>query len=167
MKVAFTVSDPFLISLHRDEFWRLIEGPVDLLFCNLEEARSLTGKHDPVECAREIHRHAENVALTLGPALIAAGYLLGRGQFGFLPDRRPKPPAPGAERSTAAEPAAVPDLTTATDLWAIRSMRCVPRSSFCNGNETRPWRTSIAIFPSASLHRRTPSCTLNAAGCCG
>jgi sugar/nucleoside kinase (ribokinase family) len=67
VKVAFTVSDPFLISAHRDEFWKLIEGPVDLLFCNLEEARSLTGRHDPVECAIEIHRHAENVALTLGP----------------------------------------------------------------------------------------------------
>jgi sugar/nucleoside kinase (ribokinase family) len=66
VKVAFTVSDPFLISQHRDEFWSLIEGPVDLLFCNLEEARSLTGKHDPVECAMQIHQHAENVALTLG-----------------------------------------------------------------------------------------------------
>jgi sugar/nucleoside kinase (ribokinase family) len=66
VKVAFTVSDPFLISAHREEFWRLIEGPVDLLFCNLEEARSLTGKHDPIDCATEIHRHAENVALTLG-----------------------------------------------------------------------------------------------------
>jgi sugar/nucleoside kinase (ribokinase family) len=67
VKVAFTVSDPFLISQHREEFWRLIEGPVDLLFCNLEEARSLTGCQDPVDCATEIHRHAENVALTLGP----------------------------------------------------------------------------------------------------
>jgi sugar/nucleoside kinase (ribokinase family) len=67
VKVAFTVSDPFLIKAHRDEFWALIEGPVDLLFCNLEEARSLTGKQDPIECATEIHRHAENVALTLGP----------------------------------------------------------------------------------------------------
>jgi sugar/nucleoside kinase (ribokinase family) len=67
VKVAFTVSDPFLINAHREEFWRLIEGPVDLLFCNLEEARSLTGMHDPIECATEIHRHAENVALTLGP----------------------------------------------------------------------------------------------------
>jgi sugar/nucleoside kinase (ribokinase family) len=66
VKVAFTVSDPFLISAHRDEFWALIEGPVDLLFCNLEEARSLTGRHNPIECATEIHRHAENVALTLG-----------------------------------------------------------------------------------------------------
>ncbi len=66
VKVAFTVSDPFLIAHNRDEFWALIEGPVDLLFCNLEEARSLTQKHDPVECAVEIHRHAENVALTFG-----------------------------------------------------------------------------------------------------
>lgn len=67
VKVAFTVSDPFLIQNFREEFWELIEGPVDLLFCNLEEARSLTGKTDPVDCAHEIHRHAENVALTLGP----------------------------------------------------------------------------------------------------
>jgi len=67
VKVAFTVSDPFLIHNFKDEFWRLIEGPVDLLFCNLEESRALTGMQDPIECAREIHRHAENVALTLGP----------------------------------------------------------------------------------------------------
>lgn len=66
VKVAFTVSDPFLIQYHRDEFLKLIEGPVDLLFCNLDEARALTGKYDAIECAREIHRHAENVALTMG-----------------------------------------------------------------------------------------------------
>ncbi|TWU07375.1 5-dehydro-2-deoxygluconokinase [Symmachiella macrocystis] len=66
VKVAFTVSDPFLINLFKDDFWKLIEGPVDLLFCNLEEARSLTGKQDAIDCAQEIHRHAENVALTLG-----------------------------------------------------------------------------------------------------
>jgi hypothetical protein len=67
VKVAFTVSDPFLIQLFRDEFLALIEGPVDLLFCNLDEARSLTGIEDTISCAREIHRHAPNVALTLGP----------------------------------------------------------------------------------------------------
>ncbi len=66
VKVALTVSDPFLIDLYRDEFWKLIEGPVDLLFCNLEEARSLTKKEDPIDCAHEIHQHAENVAMTLG-----------------------------------------------------------------------------------------------------
>lgn len=67
IKVAFTVSDPFLIQYHKDEFWSLIEGPVDLLFCNLEEARALTGHHDALACAQEIHQHADNVALTLGP----------------------------------------------------------------------------------------------------
>ncbi len=66
VKVAFTVSDPFLINLFRDEFQQLIEGPVDLLFCNLEEARSLTGKHDAVDCAQLIHKHVPNLALTLG-----------------------------------------------------------------------------------------------------
>ena len=67
VKVALTVSDPFLIKLFKDQFWELIEGPVDLLFCNLEEARSLSDREDPIECARHIHRHAADVALTLGP----------------------------------------------------------------------------------------------------
>ncbi|QDT53118.1 5-dehydro-2-deoxygluconokinase [Caulifigura coniformis] len=66
VKVAFTVSDPFLIQYFRDQFRELIEGPVDLLFCNLDEARALTGLHDPIECAQAIHEHAENVAMTLG-----------------------------------------------------------------------------------------------------
>ncbi|MCA9070994.1 MAG: adenosine kinase, partial [Planctomycetaceae bacterium] len=66
VKVAFTASDPFLIHNYRDEFWELIKGPVDLLFCNLEEARALTTFDDPIECAREIHKHSENVAMTLG-----------------------------------------------------------------------------------------------------
>ena len=66
VKVAFTISDPFLVSLHRELFWDLIRGPVDLLFCNLEEARSLTGLIDPIDCAQKIHQHAADVALTLG-----------------------------------------------------------------------------------------------------
>lgn len=64
--VAFTVSDPFLIDLFRDEFWQLIQDSVDLLFCNLDEARSLTGNEDPVDCAHAIHHHCRNVAMTLG-----------------------------------------------------------------------------------------------------
>jgi sugar/nucleoside kinase (ribokinase family) len=65
VKVAFTVSDPFLIQHHRDEFWSLIEGPVDLLFCNLQEAQALTGQENAIDCAYEIHKHTENVALTM------------------------------------------------------------------------------------------------------
>jgi len=66
VKVAFTVSDPFLINLFRDDFIKLIEGPVDLLFCNEEEAKSLAQKDDPVECAQWLHEHSDNVAMTLG-----------------------------------------------------------------------------------------------------
>ena len=66
VKVAFTASDPFLVNMLRDEIWKLIEGPVDLFFCNEEEAKSLTGKEDAIECAAAIHQHCENVAMTLG-----------------------------------------------------------------------------------------------------
>ncbi|NOX55142.1 MAG: adenosine kinase [Planctomycetes bacterium] len=64
--VALTASDPWLVEQMRDEFWELIRGPVDLLFCNLDEAQSLTGKKTPLDCAQAIHQHAANVALTLG-----------------------------------------------------------------------------------------------------
>ena len=66
VKVAFTASDPFLVNMIRDEIWDLVTGPVDLFFCNEEEAKSLTGEEDPINCAAKIHEHAENVALTLG-----------------------------------------------------------------------------------------------------
>ncbi len=65
-KVAFTASDPFLVNMIREEIWDLITGPVDLFFCNEQEAKSLTGETDPIACAAKIHEHAENVALTLG-----------------------------------------------------------------------------------------------------
>ncbi|MDX8389101.1 MAG: adenosine kinase [Mariprofundaceae bacterium] len=66
VKVALTVSDPFLIDLCHQEFIDLIEGPVDLLFCNLEEARALTGLDHAIACAKELHRHCNNVCLTMG-----------------------------------------------------------------------------------------------------
>lgn len=66
VRVALTVSDPFLIEHHRDEFLKLIRGSVDLLFCNEKEAQSLTGHDDPIDCAQAIHKDARNVALTLG-----------------------------------------------------------------------------------------------------
>lgn len=75
VKVAFTASDPFLINMLRDEIWELIKGPVDLFFCNEEEAKSLTCLDDPIACAAMIHQHAENVALTLG----ASGSILMHG----------------------------------------------------------------------------------------
>ncbi|MDX8383587.1 MAG: adenosine kinase, partial [Ghiorsea sp.] len=66
VKVALTISDPFLIDICRDEFQALIEGSVDLLFCNEDEAKALTGESNAVAAAQKIHQHVANVALTLG-----------------------------------------------------------------------------------------------------
>jgi len=66
VKVALTISDPFLIDICRDEFVRLMENDVDLLFCNEDEAKALTGEADPIDAAHAIHKHCANVALTLG-----------------------------------------------------------------------------------------------------
>jgi len=66
VKVAFTVSDPFLIGLFRDQFLDLIKGPADLVFCNEEEAKSLIGNDDIQHCAKELNSYAESVAITLG-----------------------------------------------------------------------------------------------------
>jgi sugar/nucleoside kinase (ribokinase family) len=65
-KVALSVSDPFVVSSAEQLLWDLIEGPVDLVFCNEMEAAALVGTDDMVECARTLHSHAERVALTLG-----------------------------------------------------------------------------------------------------
>ena len=46
-KVAFTLSDSFCVSRHRDGFNRLIDsGGVDILFANEDEIGSLTGESD-------------------------------------------------------------------------------------------------------------------------
>ncbi|RMG90899.1 MAG: adenosine kinase [Zetaproteobacteria bacterium] len=66
VRIALTVSDPFIVDLCRDDFISLIEGPVDLLFCNELEAKALTRRDNPIDCAHELHRHCANVALTLG-----------------------------------------------------------------------------------------------------
>lgn len=67
VKVALSLSDAWVVGTCRTLCWELIRGPVDLLFANKEEAKALVGTDDPIECARTIHRHATNVALTLGP----------------------------------------------------------------------------------------------------
>ncbi|WP_126173264.1 adenosine kinase [Altericroceibacterium xinjiangense] len=46
-KVAFTLSDPFVISRHGDDFRRLIDaGQIDILFANHLELAALTGTDD-------------------------------------------------------------------------------------------------------------------------
>ena len=65
-KVALTVSDPFLVNAFKADFLELIGGPVDLLFCNLDEARGLTGKRAAKDCADALAAYGPRLALTMG-----------------------------------------------------------------------------------------------------
>ncbi len=67
VKVALTLSDPFLIDIARTDFMSLLQdGAIDLLFCNEIEAKALTEERDPQQGARWLHRHVPSVAVTLG-----------------------------------------------------------------------------------------------------
>ncbi|MGA1867456.1 MAG: adenosine kinase [bacterium] len=65
-KVAFTVSDPFVVCRYKDEFLKVIPLWFDLLFCNLDEGRELTGRIDQEEVIRCIGELVPQVAMTLG-----------------------------------------------------------------------------------------------------
>ncbi len=65
-RLALTVSDPFIVEVAGDVLRELIEGPVNLLFCNEIEATALTGEADAIAAANALHRMCDNVALTLG-----------------------------------------------------------------------------------------------------
>jgi len=64
--LALTVSDAFLVDMFRNEFLELARGPVELLFCNEDEARSLLELDDTAECARQLGQSVPRVAVTLG-----------------------------------------------------------------------------------------------------
>lgn len=66
VKVALTVSDPFIADIAGNELKHLMESSIDLLFCNEIEAKALTGCDDVIEAAEALHKQCKNVAMTLG-----------------------------------------------------------------------------------------------------
>lgn len=51
VKVAFSLSDPFCVGRHKDDFTHLLSEHVDVVFANKDEAIGMTGVEDPVEAA--------------------------------------------------------------------------------------------------------------------
>jgi len=66
-KVALTLSDPFCVERHRDEFRALVENDVDVLFANEHEITMLYEADDFDEAARRVAGVCEIAALTCGP----------------------------------------------------------------------------------------------------
>jgi sugar/nucleoside kinase (ribokinase family) len=65
-KIALTLSDPFCVDRHRDDFLKLIENHVDILFANEEELKSLFMQRDFDEAVNAISKHVELAVITRG-----------------------------------------------------------------------------------------------------
>jgi sugar/nucleoside kinase (ribokinase family) len=74
-RVALTLSDPFCVERHRDEFTRLIERDVDILFANEHEILSLYQLDSFDDALQRVRGVCEVAALTRGPrgSIIVAG----------------------------------------------------------------------------------------------
>jgi sugar/nucleoside kinase (ribokinase family) len=65
-KVAMTLSDPFCVARHREEFRELVTGPIDVLFANQLEAESLVEVADVWEAVTALQGQCEVVVITRG-----------------------------------------------------------------------------------------------------
>jgi sugar/nucleoside kinase (ribokinase family) len=98
-RVALTLSDPFCVERHRDEFLELIERDVDILFANEHEITMLYEVDTFDAALHRVRGHCEIAALTRG----AHGSVIVAGEDVHVID---------------AQPAAVVDTTGAGDLYA-------------------------------------------------
>jgi sugar/nucleoside kinase (ribokinase family) len=67
VSVALTLSDPGIVTHFKKEFLEIMNGKIDLLFCNEEEAKTFTGKSDVKKAFCELKKYSNAFAITLGP----------------------------------------------------------------------------------------------------
>ena len=74
-RVALTLSDPFCVERHREEFLELIERDIDILFANEHEVTMLYEVDTFDEALHRVRGHCAIAALTRGPqgSVIVAG----------------------------------------------------------------------------------------------
>ena len=65
-RVALTLSDPFCVGRHRDDFLNLVQNHVDILFANEDEIKSLFEKTSFDDAVKAVKDHCEVVVLTRG-----------------------------------------------------------------------------------------------------
>ena len=74
-RVSLTLSDPFCVDRHRDDFLNLVEGHVDILFANEDEIKGLYQTDDFEDALSKVKGHCEVAAITRGAqgAVILSG----------------------------------------------------------------------------------------------
>ena len=63
VKVALSLSDPFCVGRHKDDFTHLLGEYVDVVFANAEEARGMTNIDDVTEAARKLAQMTKGIAV--------------------------------------------------------------------------------------------------------
>ena len=63
-RVALSLSDPFCVERHRDDFLALLEGHIDVLFANEDEIRSLYQVESFDDAMQRVRGHCDIAALT-------------------------------------------------------------------------------------------------------
>jgi Sugar kinases, ribokinase family len=66
IKVALSLSDPFCVTRHREDFINLLKGYANMVFCNQEEAFTLIETEITQKTIEILSDWTETVALTLG-----------------------------------------------------------------------------------------------------
>ena len=66
IKVALSLSDPFCVTRHKDDFINLLKGYANMVFCNQEEAFSLIETEITHKAIEILSGWTETIALTLG-----------------------------------------------------------------------------------------------------
>lgn len=77
-KVSLTLSDPFCVGRHREDFLTLVSDHVDLLFANEDEALALFEVEDVAAAVQQLRGRCETSVITRGPngALVVQGDLV-------------------------------------------------------------------------------------------
>ncbi len=65
-KVVFDVADPFAVERHRQDFLKLLDGSIDVVLANQEEAKLLLGYDDAHQAAKDLAEGCEVAAVKEG-----------------------------------------------------------------------------------------------------
>lgn len=66
VKVAFTMSDPNMVKFFKDNVAQILEGGIDMLFCNETEAMEFAQTSDLAHAREELKKFSKRFAITLG-----------------------------------------------------------------------------------------------------
>lgn len=66
VKTALSLSDPFVVEVFKDNLLKVMNGKIDMLFCNAAEAMAFTNMKNVQDAAMSLQHQARYFAITLG-----------------------------------------------------------------------------------------------------